>query len=74
MEILDFRGEPCPTPLVKTVRKIARMKENDEIKILTDEKECVEYIKEIIPSLGVELLSIDEEEGFWIIHIKKITI
>jgi len=71
IETLDFRGEPCPGPLVKTIRKISSMSSGSELVILTDIEECMKIIRETLELIGVKTISIRHENNYWIIHIKN---
>ena len=70
-EILDYRGEPCPGPLVKTVRKISNMREGSEIYILTDIEECMKTIRETLELLDIKEVNVKRETSYWVIHVKK---
>jgi len=71
IETLDFRGEPCPGPLVKTIRKISSMSSGSELVILTDIEDCVKIIRETLELLGVKSINITHEKNYWIIHVKN---
>jgi len=70
--ILDFRGEECPKPLVKTLRKLADAKKGEEIIVLTDSKECVDVLRESIVPLGLGSFDVKQEGSYYRITIIKL--
>jgi len=68
--VLDFRGEPCPGPLVKTIRTLSSMKEGEELIVITDIEECMKTIREAVELLDVESIEVVEENRCWKIIIK----
>ncbi|ADM28156.1 conserved hypothetical protein [Ignisphaera aggregans DSM 17230] len=70
--ILDFRGEECPGPLVKTLRKLVNAKKGEEIIVLTDSKECVNVLRESIVPLGLGSFDVKQEDSYYKITIIKL--
>jgi len=70
-EVLDFRGEPCPAPLIKTIRKIANLEKGGEVIVLTDREDCVTTIRETLELLEIRTLVIERAEDHWMIRITK---
>ncbi|MCL7413586.1 MAG: sulfurtransferase TusA family protein [ANME-2 cluster archaeon] len=35
-EVLDTRGDICPVPLLKTIKKVGAMHSNDTLKVISD--------------------------------------
>lgn len=68
-KILDFRGEECPEPIIKTSRVLSKMKKGDSMTILTDIEECVRLIKELIDIFNVEELDTKKVNDHWIIKV-----
>jgi TusA-related sulfurtransferase len=48
MNCLDFRGEECPGPLVKTIRVLSKLRKGEKLVVLTTSKDCVEMLKQTI--------------------------
>ncbi len=69
--VLDVRGEDCPAPMVKVVRKIARIPEGDRLKVLTDIEECVRLIRETVEAIELEVEVRDTGKGYWEMIIEK---
>ena len=67
--VLDFRGEPCPGPLVKTIRVLSSMKEGEVLHVLTDIEECMKSIREAVELLDVERVEVVRENGYWVIKV-----
>ncbi len=70
--ILDFRGEECPGPLIKTLRKLVNAKKGEEIIVLTDSKECVNVLRESIVPLGLGSFDFRQEGSYYRIIIVKL--
>jgi len=70
-EVLDFRGEPCPGPLIKTIRKLADALNGVLIEVLTDIEECVKAISETLELLEVKNISVERVNNYWRIRIEK---
>lgn len=69
-KILDFRGETCPGPLIKTVRILSTLEKGCKAIVLTDNKECVELICEVIKLLNIDFLEVIKEDNYWKIIIR----
>lgn len=70
-EILDFRGEQCPGPIIKTIRKLTSISSGCVLVIYTDVEECVELIKNTLELMEFKSFSINREKNYWIIRIEK---
>ncbi len=70
--MLDLRGEECPGPVIKTLRKLVSAKKGEEIIVLTDSKECVNVIRESIVSLGIGSFDVKQEGSYYRIMIVKL--
>jgi len=69
-KVMDFRGEPCPGPLIKTVKTLSNLGENKELVVLTDIEECMKTIKEAVELLDVTEVTVKRENKHWRIVIK----
>ncbi|MEM0028552.1 MAG: sulfurtransferase TusA family protein [Ignisphaera sp.] len=71
MKVLDFRGEECPHPLVKTVRELSKARKGEEIIVLTTSKLCVDMIKESVEAFNIGEINICEKNGYYEIRLRK---
>ncbi|MEN2999483.1 MAG: sulfurtransferase TusA family protein [Acidilobaceae archaeon] len=55
MVTLDMRGRRCPEPFVEIVRAFMGMGWRGEVKVITDNKECAEFIKSYGGDMGFEV-------------------
>jgi len=71
MIYLDFRGEECPGPLVKTVRELSKARKNEKIVVLTTSKQCIDMLRQTIELFGVAKMEIYNRDNFYEIYIEK---
>ncbi len=71
MSTLDFRGEECPGPLVKTLRALAKIGKGEKIVVLTTSQQCVELLKQVEESLEIAKMEVHRKESFYEIIIEK---
>ena len=70
-ETLDVRGEVCPYPDVKSMRKAKKMNSGEILKILLDYPLSAEKIPESMKKKGHEVLSVDKTgTSEWEIFVK----
>ena len=70
-ETLDFTGEVCPYPDVKSKKKAKKMKSGQVLKVLVDYPLSAERIPETMESLGHEVISSEKTgNSAWEILIK----
>ncbi len=70
-EILDVRGEVCPYPDVKSMRKAKKMNSGEILKIILDYPLSAEKIPASMEKKGHEVLSVEKTGGSeWEIFIK----
>ena len=67
-KILDYRGEECPTPLIKVARVIADIKEETKIIILTNVEECVNLLKETLEAFKASNIETRKMNSYWSIE------
>jgi len=72
MNLLDFRNEECPGPLVKTVRVLTKVRKGDKLIVLTTSKECVEMLKQTIEAFGIAKIEVYNEANYYKIYLEKI--
>ncbi len=71
MKILDFRGEDCPGPLVKTVRELSKMERGSKVLVLTTSKQCVELLKQTVNAFRIAEMVVRESCGVYEILLEK---
>ncbi|MEM1679278.1 MAG: sulfurtransferase TusA family protein [Ignisphaera sp.] len=71
MHLLDFRGEECPGPLVKTVRELSKMDKNTKLVVLTSSKMCVDVIVETVKAFSIGSIEVIVRGGYFEIHIVR---
>ena len=70
-ETLDVRGEVCPYPDVKSMRKVKKMNSGEVLEILLDYPLSAEKIPRSMEKKGHEVLSVDKVgDSEWKILIK----
>ena len=70
-ETLDVRGEVCPYPDVKSMRKAKKMNSGEILEILLDYPLSAEKIPASMKKKGHEVLSVDKEgNSEWKILVK----
>ncbi len=73
-KVLDVRGEKCPEPVVRVAQILEEAANGQEVKVLTDNEECVRYISDLVNVAGVGAVSIIEREDYYelIIVVKHV--
>ena len=70
--VVDVVGETCPIPLVEMRKAVMKAEKGQVIEVRGTHGASKQEIPMAVDSLGLELLSTDEdEEGVWHIFIKK---
>ncbi|MBK5115120.1 MAG: sulfurtransferase TusA family protein [Candidatus Heimdallarchaeota archaeon] len=67
---VDCLDETCPVPLVETRKAIRKASPGDIIEVTGNHESSKKEIPMAVEALGLELLSIEEKNGNWIIRIK----
>ncbi len=68
---VDCRGETCPVPLVETRKALRKAKEGDIVEVIGTHPASKKEIPIAVKALGLELIDVQEEGGFWKIRIRK---
>lgn len=68
---IDVRGETCPVPLVEVRKALRRASPEDIVEVTGTHPSSKVEIPLAVKALGLELLSVEEEEGTWTIRIKR---
>lgn len=69
-KVLDVRGEECPEPVIKVARALEATEEGDTIFVLTDNYECVKYIKELVNIANIGELEIKERNNHYELMVR----
>ena len=70
MKVLDLRGEPCPVPLIKTLRELEKLDEGEKLHVLVDMPCARENVPKHMAEDGHEV-EIIEGKGEMEIIIRK---
>ncbi len=68
---VDCLGETCPVPLVETRKALRKAKPGDIVEVIGTHPTSKKEIPMAVKALGLELLSVQEEEGVWRIKIRR---
>ncbi len=71
-ELLDVRGEECPDPVIKVARLLEEKIGSDEgclIRVLTDNEDCVNYIRDLLNSIDLRDFSVEKVDDYFEIRI-----
>jgi tRNA 2-thiouridine synthesizing protein A len=68
---VDCTGETCPVPLVETRKALRKAKEGDIVEVIGTHPASKNEIPMAVKALGLELVSVQEEDGVWKIKIRK---
>lgn len=69
--VLDLKGLHCPMHIVKTKKVIDLMKTGQIIEVISNDKNSKTDISALCKRIGLQLLSIIEENGIFRFTIKK---
>lgn len=71
--VVDYVGENCPMPLVKTREAIMKAKKGDVIKVIGTHPQSFKEIPMALKALGIKILELEkskENNGKWSIVFK----
>ena len=68
---VDVRGQNCPVPLVETRKALRKAAAGDIVAVTGTHPSSKKEIPMAVNALGLELLSIDENDEIWTIRIRK---
>ena len=68
---VDCTGETCPVPLVETRKALRKAEKGDIVEVIGTHPASKKEIPMAVKSLGLELVSVQEEGGVWKIEIRK---
>lgn len=68
---VDCVGETCPVPLVETRKALRKAAPGDVVVVRGTHETSKKEIPMAVEALGLELLSVEEEDGVWVIRIRR---
>ncbi len=68
---VDCTSETCPVPLIETRKAIRRAQQGDIVEVTGTHPASKKEIPMAAKALGLEVLSIEEQDGVWRIRIRK---
>lgn len=68
---VDCRNETCPIPLVETRKALRKASKGDVIEVMGTHQASKKEIPMAVKAMGLELLSVEENDGVWVIRIRK---
>ena len=68
---VDCTNETCPIPLVETRKALRKAQRGDIVEVKGTHPASKQEIPMAVKSLGLQLLSVEEEGGVWTIRIRK---
>ena len=69
--VVDLRGQPCPEPLVRAVRVLARLPPGGSVVFLTDNEECADNIAYVARSSGIGPVSVRRRRGYFEVAVSR---
>jgi len=71
MKVIDLRGEPCPVPLIKTIKELEKLKEGDKLHIIVDMPCARENVPKYMAEDGHDVEIIEKKSEVEIIIRKR---
>ena len=68
---LDVRGHCCPYPLIKTKKKLERLKQGEILKVIADDPVAPQNIDQWSKKSGNKLLAVEQTDANYIIFVQK---
>jgi TusA-related sulfurtransferase len=68
---IDVKGETCPIPLVEARKALRTAAPGDIVEITGTHPASKKEIPMAVEALGMELISVEENNGIWKIKIKR---
>ncbi len=68
---IDVKGETCPIPLVEARKALRTASPGDIVEISGTHPASKKEIPMAVEALGMELISVEENDGIWKIKIKR---
>lgn len=68
---LDVRGLSCPLPILSTRKSVDSLHQGEVLKVISNDKGCVNFFESLVRQTGLELLSWHEQEGEFHFFLRK---
>lgn len=68
---IDVKGETCPVPLVEARKALRTALPGEIVEITGTHPASKKEIPMAVEALGMELISVEENDGIWKIKIKR---
>lgn len=69
--VIDVRGQTCPGYLLAISKAVDRLDKDTSAKLLITYPPCGEDVKAWCKERNIQFLGVSQEEGMWIVQIKK---
>jgi len=64
-------GETCPVPLVETRKALRKAETGDVVEVTGTHPASKKEIPMAVKALGLELIDVEEQDGVWMLRIRK---
>jgi tRNA 2-thiouridine synthesizing protein A len=68
---IDVRGLSCPLPILSTRKSLDILNNGEVLKVISNDKGCVNFFESMVRQTGLELLSWNEQEGEFRFFLRK---
>jgi tRNA 2-thiouridine synthesizing protein A len=68
---VDVCGETCPVPLVETRKALRKAEAGDVVEVTGTHPASKKEIPMAVKALGLELVDVEEQDGVWMLRIRK---
>ncbi len=68
---VDVSGETCPVPLVETRKALRKAETGDVVEVTGTHPASKKEIPMAVKALGLELIDVEEQDGVWMLRIRK---
>ena len=68
---IDCINETCPVPLVETRKALRKASKGDVVEVRGTHRSSKKEIPMAVESMGLDLMGVEEENGVWVIKIRK---
>jgi tRNA 2-thiouridine synthesizing protein A len=68
---IDARGAFCPGPLMELIATLKLCEVGDEVEVWSSDRGSAKDIPEWVAKVGHEMVSSEEQDGYWSIVVRK---
>ena len=68
---IDARGAFCPGPLMELIAALKLCEVGEEVEVWSSDRGSAKDIPEWVAKVGHEVVSNEEQDGYWSIVVKK---